>query len=73
MSSIKSRHLQPKPYTYKYYTLGTAPTQQQSILGILLRAIFHHIIILIQLLLRGPVPKLYIQIASPYRMMPRKP
>ena len=33
--------------------LGTAPTQKQSILGVLLRAIYNHIINIIQLLLRG--------------------
>ena len=33
--------------------LGTAPPQQQSILGVLLRAIYNHSIIIIQLLLRG--------------------
>ena len=33
------------------YLLGTAPTQSQSILGVLLRAIYNHIIIIIQLLL----------------------
>ena len=33
--------------------MGTAPTQLQSILGVLLRAIDNHILILIQLLLRG--------------------
>ena len=44
------------------YTLGTAPTQWQSILGVLLRAINNHITIIIQLLLRGgstePIPHL---------------
>ena len=33
--------------------LGTAPTQYQSILGVLLRARYTHIIIIIQLLVRG--------------------
>ena len=36
-----------------YYNLGTAPTQQQSTLGVLLSAIYNHIILIIQLLLRG--------------------
>ena len=35
------------------YELGTAPTQEQSILGVLFRAIYSHIIVIIQLLLRG--------------------
>ena len=34
-------------------SLGTAPTQLQSILGVLLRAIHNHIIVIIQLLLKG--------------------
>ena len=37
------------------FRLGTAPTQEQSILGVLLRAIYNHIIIIIQLFLRGAV------------------
>ena len=35
------------------FGLGTAPSQQQSVLGVLLRAIYNHIIIGIQLLLKG--------------------
>ena len=35
------------------FRFGTAPTQKQSILGVLLRAIYNHIILIIQLLLRG--------------------
>ena len=35
------------------FRLGTAPTQSQSILGVLLRAIYSHIRIMIQLLLSG--------------------
>ena len=35
------------------YQLGTAPTRQQFILGVPLKAIYSHIIIVIQLLLRG--------------------
>ena len=35
------------------FRLGTAPTQQQSIFGVLLRAIYSHIISIIQLLLNG--------------------
>ena len=37
----------------KQYDLGTVPTQYLSILGVLLRAIYNHIIIIIQLLMRG--------------------
>ena len=33
------------------------PTQEQSILGVLLRAIYNHSILIIQLLLRGAVLK----------------
>ena len=33
--------------------MGTAHTQKQSILGVLLRAIYSHVIIIIQLLLGG--------------------
>ena len=33
--------------------LGTAPTQYQSILGVLLRAIYNPILVIIQLLVRG--------------------
>ena len=33
--------------------LGTAPPQQQSILGVLLRAIYNHFMFIIQLLLSG--------------------
>ena len=35
------------------FGLRTAPSQKQSILGVLLRAIYNPIIILIQLLVRG--------------------
>ena len=35
------------------FRLGTAATQQQSILGVLLRAIYSHIKTLVQLLLSG--------------------
>ena len=35
------------------FRLGTAPTQQQSILGVLLGVIYNQILIIIQLLLRG--------------------
>ena len=35
------------------FRLGTAPRQEQSILGVLLRAIYNPIILIIQLLLRG--------------------
>ena len=43
---------QPKQAGWEF-RLGTAPTQSQSILRVLLRAIYSHIIIFIQLLLRG--------------------
>ena len=33
--------------------LGTAPTQQESILGVLLRAMYNYILVIIHLLLRG--------------------
>ena len=38
---------------FQSYGLGTAPTQEQFILGVLLRAIYNHIILIIQLLLSG--------------------
>ena len=41
-----------------WYTLGTARTQLQSMLGVLLRPV-NHIVIVIQLLLGGAVPKVY--------------
>ena len=42
---------------YLGFRFSTAPTQYQSILGVLFRAIYNHTIIIIQLLVRGAVPK----------------